>query len=96
MRVILDVRGATQDHNSRIGKAMRELGWEYKKASFDGKKLWAYVKRTSTADDARQIHVIRDKDGLVVCYDFDAAQPAAAAPPAVAQSDWEARFGKGS
>ena len=87
VRVILDIRNPTQDHTARIGKAMRELGWTYKKASFGGSK-------GATTHDAKYktITVIRDKDDLMI-FQPDKDEPAPAQPAAV-QSDWVARFGK--
>ena len=65
VRVILDVRNATQDHNVRIGSAMRALGWKRTIASFDGTKKSAYIKKEGKAQ-METITVVRDKEGLFI------------------------------
>jgi hypothetical protein len=38
----------TQDHNARLGDAMRELGWARVKQRFGGSPEWCYVRGTET------------------------------------------------
>jgi predicted P-loop ATPase len=52
----------TQDHNARLGEALRELGWERTKRSFDGVSQWCYVRGTED-DRKRAIHVFLDDQG---------------------------------
>lgn len=51
---------ATQDQIQRVGRALRELGWERQRRTFDGVRTYAYVKGT------RQ----QREDELVVEYDL--------------------------
>jgi hypothetical protein len=41
----------TQDHNQRLGDAMRGLGWQRVQRRFAGKRDWAYVKRHPKGED---------------------------------------------
>ena len=67
VRVILDVRSATQDHNVRIGKAMRALGWKRTIASFEGTKMRAYVKGENDGKaELETITASRNREGLYV------------------------------
>jgi predicted P-loop ATPase len=43
------------------GKAMRELGWEHKKVSFEGKPKWCYVKGEGA--HAQRLLYINENDG---------------------------------
>jgi hypothetical protein len=52
----------TQDHNARLGEALRELGWERTKLSFDGVIQWCYV-RGNKDERKRAIHVGGDDQG---------------------------------
>ena len=52
----------TQEHNARLGEAMRELGWERTKLRFDGKPSWCYA-RGDDHERARRIVVHRGQDG---------------------------------
>src|SRR5690606_37039645 len=53
----------TQEHNARLGEAMRELGWERTKLRFGGAgPEWAYV-RGESAERARRLVVYRDPNG---------------------------------
>lgn len=52
----------TQEHNARLGEAMRELGWERTKLRFDGKPTWAYA-RGDADERGRRIVVLRGQDG---------------------------------
>ena len=40
----IDPAHRTQDHNARLGDAMRELGWERTKLHFGGPSEWCYAK----------------------------------------------------
>jgi predicted P-loop ATPase len=53
--VILDLKAGhrTQDHNLRLGDAMKQLGWERKKKRFGGKPAWAYC-----IDDGSRLAVL--------------------------------------
>jgi predicted P-loop ATPase len=39
-----DPKTRSQHHNSRLGEAMRSLGWQRKQFRFGGRKVWAYWK----------------------------------------------------
>jgi hypothetical protein len=41
----------TQEHNARLGDAMRALGWKHEQRRFDGKREYAYVKRHPEGND---------------------------------------------
>lgn len=52
----------TQEHNARIGEAMRALGWERKKLRFGGTNPeWAYVR----GDTAAELETYRTAEGNV-------------------------------
>jgi len=51
----------TQDHNARLGEAMRELGWKRKKLRFGGGiPAWCYVR----GEGRERIMVYRDAQGV--------------------------------
>ncbi len=54
----------TQDHNARVGDAMRELGFDRKKLRFGGPSEWGYAR--GSEEEQRQLIVVRDGlgDGL--------------------------------
>ncbi len=53
----------TQDHNARLGDAMRVLGWERDKRRFGGpRSQWCYLKG-SKAERERRVEVVRDAVG---------------------------------
>lgn len=60
----------TQDHNARLGEAMRELGFERTKLRFDGLPTWCYA-RGEKWERGRKIAVWRDaSDGKMrACVD---------------------------
>jgi predicted P-loop ATPase len=63
---IVDLRPGfrTQDHNVRMGEAMRALGWVRKKLRFGDKPEWAYVKGPDLFGmELPTIHVERDNSG---------------------------------
>jgi hypothetical protein len=43
----------TQDHNERLGSAMRNLGFEHKKLRFDGESKWGYARGTAEERERR-------------------------------------------
>ncbi len=51
----------SQEHNARLGDAMRELGWERTKRRFGGRPEWSYVKGNSSDE----LEVERDDYGQV-------------------------------
>jgi predicted P-loop ATPase len=69
--VVVDAKVGTlnQSHNERMGDAMKKLGWQRGKASFDGKKQNAYFKEGSADDDRDyegkwpRVSVWRDSEG---------------------------------
>jgi len=62
----------TQDHNARLGDAMRELGWERTKLRFGGRNPeYAYARGTSE-ERAFRVIVIRAPNGDVTC-DYEGA-----------------------
>jgi len=67
---IVDVRPGmrTQDHNERLGAAMRKLGWERKKARFDGKVQWGYAKGTAQERTVR-VCIRRGSDGTLDVFE---------------------------
>ena len=55
----------TQDHNARLGEAMRILGWERGKLRFGGPRPeWCYAKG-SKAERERELSVLRGEDGVL-------------------------------
>ncbi len=65
---ILGVRAGqrNQDHNARLGDAMRELGWERDKFRFGGARPeWGYAR----GDRSARLVVSHDADGLWVGYE---------------------------
>ena len=59
-----------QDHNERLGEAMRELGWKRTRLRSDGKLVYWYVK--GEASGWRRIEVDADQQGRVYArYDGD-------------------------
>ncbi|KWV95941.1 virulence-associated E family protein [Erythrobacter sp. AP23] len=67
---ILDIPSGqrTQEHNARLGEAMRELGWTRKKLRFGDGPEHAYAKGTSE-EQARQLFVRRPDGGRAVVTD---------------------------
>jgi predicted P-loop ATPase len=66
---IVDLRPGfrTQEHNVRMGEAMKALGWVRKKLRFGNKPEWAYVKGADLFGmELPTIHVERDDSGLRV------------------------------
>src|SRR5262249_50635234 len=62
-----DVGRRTQDHNERLGRAMKELGFTRTVASFDGKNERCYV-RGNKAQRQQRIYAVQEKDsGRVFC-----------------------------
>ena len=62
----------TQDHNARLGDAMRELGWERTKLRFGGRNPdYAYVRGTPE-ERAIRVIVTRAPNGDVTC-DYEGA-----------------------
>jgi hypothetical protein len=51
----------SQDHNGRMGDAMREMGWERVKYSLAGKTRWHYAKGTS---NQRYVRIIVSRDSF--------------------------------
>jgi predicted P-loop ATPase len=51
----------TQEHNSRLGEAMKKLGWERKRARFKGRTRWCYV-RGDEAGRVLEIEVWRNSE----------------------------------
>jgi hypothetical protein len=62
---LLNIHGGqrTQELNTRIGNAMRELGFERKLASFGGIKAKGYVRAGATTRFPQRFVVIRAQDG---------------------------------
>jgi len=58
----------TQDHNARLGEAMRELGWARVKQRFGGPPEWCYVRGTETE---RLRRVVLHESGGRWCADFE-------------------------
>ena len=59
----------TQEHNARLGEAMRELGWERGKRRFGGPRSeWCYLKG-SDAQRERRVEVGRDTFGRAALAD---------------------------
>jgi Virulence-associated protein E len=58
---LLDLRPGhrTQDHNARVGEAMKELGFGRTKLRFGGEKEWAYAR----GDKNLRIYFHRDENG---------------------------------
>lgn len=55
----------TQDHNARLGEAMRILGWDRAKLRFGGPRpQWCYA-RGSKAERERELSVLRGDDGIL-------------------------------
>jgi predicted P-loop ATPase len=59
----------TQDHNSRLGDAMKALKWERKKFNLDGRKRWFYARGT-LVEQKRRVIIERSIDnGLSIYYE---------------------------
>ena len=63
-----------QDHNKRIGDAMKTLGFERKDNGlrFDGKKGKGYARGEGAAVEAR-IYVVRDRDEVAAAHTWEEA-----------------------
>lgn len=60
----------TQDHNDRVGAAMKELGWQRMKLRFGGKTPeWAYARGTK---EEREIHLPYAREGGQLYDGYDA------------------------
>jgi predicted P-loop ATPase len=58
----VDAPRRTQEQNARLGSAMKSLGFERKKARFDGELKWGYM-RGSTDEREKQIGVVFENGG---------------------------------
>lgn len=58
---VLDIPAGqrTQEHNARLGEAMRALGWERKKLRFGGPPEYAYVR----GDSPKELETYRTQEG---------------------------------
>jgi hypothetical protein len=65
----------TQEHNARLGKAMRELGFERKKVSIDGVIGNGYTRGEAPL---KRILVYRDRDYVDVRFDDEPVTPMSA------------------
>ncbi len=63
----------TQDHNTRLGDALRELGWERERLRFKGKRGYCYVK----GDGRARIEVVRHEGGKVTVHVGSSAEESA-------------------
>ena len=63
----------TQEHNARLGEAMKELGWRRKRLHFGkGKPEYAYVKGDLV--NPRRI-IVRESQGGKITADYEGVQP---------------------
>lgn len=58
----------TTDQNTRVGMAMKALGWEHVQRRFGGNPEWAYVKGTQE-ERQRQLCVVIGEDGRFLAAD---------------------------
>ncbi len=76
--IIVDVPAGsrTQEHNARLGEAMRELGWQRTKLRFDGLPEYCYV-RGNKEERRHRVLVERDRDSqqLKVVVEIDRDPP---------------------
>jgi hypothetical protein len=59
----------TQEHNGRLGAAMRQLGFERKKVRFDGETKWGYA-RGDAKERERRIYCYFDGFGSDPCCSY--------------------------
>jgi predicted P-loop ATPase len=73
-----DVGRRTQDHNERLGNAMKSLGWERAVASFDGKNCRCYARGTK-AEREHRIYAVKAQTGTYAAHRPATAEAAAQA-----------------
>jgi predicted P-loop ATPase len=68
-----DVGRRTQDHNQRLGAVMKDLGFERKSLSFDGRKQKAYARGTEEQQE-HQILLVSNATGSFAAHTEAAAK----------------------
>jgi predicted P-loop ATPase len=67
----------TQEHNARMGEAMKSLGWERTEARIEGRKRNVYA-RGSKAESQKRVRLVKDQQGRVIGATVDEkAEPGA-------------------
>jgi hypothetical protein len=61
-----------QEHNARLGQAMKDLGFEPKSLNIDGKKQRAYARGTKEEKELQHIFVVVGEDGAFAGHTMDA------------------------
>jgi predicted P-loop ATPase len=59
----VDVERRTQEQNARLGSAMKFLGFERKKARFDGEVKWGYLRGSSDEREKQRIGINYENGG---------------------------------